>query len=1273
MGTTGTKLYGGDILKTLDFYTIDEEVQGSRSPITLLYPEFLYSGVKDLVCKGGSLYAFWDGTKWSDNLDNLIAYIDSTTYKRFKELKDLYPDRRVKARYMNRDSSGVMKRWSEYTRRMPESRQAFNTSIIFSDHDLKREDYATNQLPYYPKDIPTPNFDRLMQVLYNPSEYDKIMWFFGAVLTNSMKDIHKFMFLYGAKGTGKGTILKIIEKVFKGYYSNIDLRLLTSSSEFNTSQVKEIPILIDYDTNLSDIKNDLDLLKLTGHETVHVNKKYSKPYDVVFNGLVVAASNQRYKVRNVDAGIVRRAITIEPSNNRVSINEYKKLMKGIDFELAGIAHKAMIKFKEMGVGYYEDYQDNNMLEATDIFYGFVKENYKTMGEEVTLSRASELYKSYLEDLGFQTTGYKQKVKNELSRYYKEYHNQTRIGGVKYSRVFTNFKHELFEDSSPIMDIEQTDDYKCTTSYLDTYLKDNQAQYSNVDGFPKRKWDDVDQTLKDLDTTNLHFVRLDPNHIVIDFDLKENGVKSLQKNLEASKTFPKTYGEISKSGNGIHLHYIYDGDVKELSSLYDDGIEVKVFTGRSSLRRKFSRSNGVNEIAHISSGLPRKEDVSKMYNNVKDIVWSEKSMRTAIERNLRKEYHANTRPSIDFICKIFKDAESTGVKYDLEDMRQEILIFASKSTNQSKYCIKAINDINYCTIDDNDSGLRKILHSGSFVPNEQLTFFDVEVFPNLLLICYKHYGDDKVYVMYNPSSQEMENFLQYNLVGFNNLRYDNHICYAALMGLDNEAIYRQSQRIINGDNKKGMYGGGYELSYLDVYEVATKKQSLKAWEVELGLEHDEFEYPWDESLDESLWDRCASYCGNDVKATESVFNHITADYEARKILADLSGLSINTKTQNHAAEIIFEGAMRPQDQFVYTDLSELYPGYKFSFGKSTYRGEDPSEGGYVYSEPGVYKDVALLDVASMHPTSLINMNYFGQYTSNYKDLKDARLLIKHKKYDKAKKVMNGKLKPYIEKVESNDINPNDLSYALKIVINIVYGMTSAKFDNKFRHPDNVDNIVAKRGSLFMIDLKNAVQDMGYKVAHIKTDSIKIPNADEKIISFVMEFGEKYGYTFEHEHTYDELALVNKAVYIAHYFDDGVEKWEATGAQFADPYVYKTLFTKENITEEDFMITKNSKTPMYLGDLFIGKTGAFFASKSGDQLIKKVPGKDKPDAVTGTKGYLWKRDIDYTDRKDVDMRFYDSLVQKAIEAIKKVGDIDLIVDDIPQQYLENKKEV
>src|SRR5690606_39686443 len=361
----------------------------------------------------------------------------------------------------------------------------------------------------------------------------------------------------------------------------------------------------------------------------------------------------------------------------------------------------------------------------------------------------------------------------------------------------------------------------------------------------------------------------------------------------------------------------------------------------------------------------------------------------------------------------------------------------------------------------------VIESAPVMPkDERLVIFDVEVFPNLFVVCWKYQGDDKVVRMINPTPQEIEELMSFKLVGYNCRRYDNHILYGRYMGYSNEQLYKLSQKIIN-NTPNSYFGEAYNLSYADIYDYASVKKGLKKWQLELGIQHKESELPWDKPVPESKWKQVVEYCVNDVETTDAVFEHLKGDFVARQILADLSGLPVNATTQQHTSKIVFGDDRKPQEKFKYTDLSELFPGYKFELGKSHYRGEITGEGGYVYSEPGMYENVALLDVASMHPTSIEQLDLFGEYTKNFSDLKAARLAIKHGDYESAKKMLGGKLARHLTDEEQAEA----LSYALKIVINIVYGLTSAKFDNSFRDPRNIDNIVAKRGALFMVDLKH----------------------------------------------------------------------------------------------------------------------------------------------------------------------------------------------------------
>ena len=397
----------------------------------------------------------------------------------------------------------------------------------------------------------------------------------------------------------------------------------------------------------------------------------------------------------------------------------------------------------------------------------------------------------------------------------------------------------------------------------------------------------------------------------------------------------------------------------------------------------------------------------------------------------------------------------------------------------------------------------------------------------------------------------------------------------------------------------------------MYDFAATKQSLKKWEIQLGIHHQELGLPWDKPVPEEKWLQVAEYCDNDVFATEAVFNHLQGDWTARQILADIAGMSVNDTTNSLTTRIIFGKERNPQSQFNYrfmgtgegvetylypeeavrlkldpqyttftTDMKPVFPGYTFDRGISMYRGEEVGEGGYVYAEQGIWRNVALLDVASMHPSSLEDEELLGPYTKNFSDIKQARIYIKHKEYDKARQLFGGKLAKYLD----DPAQAKALAGALKIAINSVYGLTSAKFDNPFRDIRNIDNIVAKRGALFMVNLKHEVQNRGFTVAHIKTDSIKIPDATQEIIQFVMDYGKLYGYTFEHEATYDRMCLVNDAVYIAKYSEDERNdhpgEWTATGTQFQVPYVFKTLFSHEPIRFEDLTETKSCTTALYL---------------------------------------------------------------------------------------------
>ena len=1322
----------------MDFFQIKTKINKNGS--IDIYPDFVVSRSKDIMIRGKAFYAIWDEENhiWSTDEYDVARLVDAE----LQEFAKKYPEGQVNIKRMNAYSSSSWKNFKQYMKDVTDNSRQLDTKLAFANTEIKRGDYISHRLSYELKEGDYSAWDQIIGTLYSEEERAKLEWAIGSIVAGDSSSIQKFIVLYGEAGSGKSTILNIIQKLFEGYYCMFEAKELAGNKNgFSMEQFKSNPLVaIQHDGDLSRIEDNTKLNSIISHENMVINEKFKAQYTTRLNCMLFMATNRPVKITDAKSGIIRRLIDVHPSGALIPVKEYDILMSQVDFELGAIAQHCLDVYREMGKNYYNKYKPLEMIYKTDTFFNFVEDCYEVFEEQdgTTLKAAYSLYKVYKEEAGLEYVMPMFKFREDLKDYFREFYDVTRIDGKQVRSYYKGFITNKFTNKYQEKAEEENDQHpyalyleKHDTSLLDEYCKDCKAQYATAQETPSKKWENVRTKLSNLDSTKLHYILPPENMIVIDFDLKDkNGEKSYELNLEAASKWPATYAEVSKGGNGIHLHYIYDGDVTKLARLYDRDIEIKVFTGNSSLRRRLSACNDT-PVAIISSGLPLKEE--KMVNF--DTIKNEKALRTLLEKNLRKEIHPGTKPSIDFIAKILDDAYSSGMKFDVTDLRPRIMAFANNSSHQSEYCIKMVNKMIFKSDEDSEADSRYI--------SDDIIFYDIEVFPNLFVVVWKTLDSElkkmvhdiskkkadhkdvekdieklnalcleqkkKCVKMINPSPAEIEELLRHKLIGFNCRRYDNHIMYARMMGYSIEKLYFLSQGIIN-QSKNCFFGQAYNLSYTDVYDFmsAGNKMSLKKWEIELGIHHQECGLDWNEPVPEDLWDMVADYCCNDVVSTEATFHNVEGDWIARQILAELSGLSVNDTTNNHSTRIIFGYDQHPQEQFVYTDLSEMFPGYVFDHGKSTYRDFEVGEGGFVYAEPGMYGNVALIDVASMHPSSIENLNLFGdKYTKRFSDLKAARVAIKHKDTNALSQLLDGALVKY---VDSADFNLKDLSNALKTVINSVYGLTSAKFDNKFRDPRNIDNIVAKRGALFMIDLLYSVKEQGFTVAHIKTDSIKIPDATPEIIQFVMDFGKKYGYEFEHEATYDKMCLVNDAVYIAKY-KDGEEagQWTATGAEFAVPYIFKSLFSKEKIRFNDLCVTKSVTSSLYLDmneDLpdvsdaekelkkllkeenpdpidkaeleerikqghnyvFIGRVGQFcpILPGCGGGELYSLRDNGNYYSVAGAKGYRFLESETVKTlgkEKDIDETYFLKMVSDAIEHISEFGDYNWFISDAP----------
>lgn len=986
-----------------------------------IYPKFIVKKSEDLMIRGGDFYAVWLEKKgiWSTNIQEAQDLIDNELDKYVEENKDKIGDD-YRVLHIWDAENGMVDRWIKYvTKQMPENYHDLDDKLIFSNTPVSKNDYASKRLNYPLEKGDISAYDKLVSRLYSPEERQKFEWAIGAIINGASKKIQKFLVFYGAGGTGKSTIIDIIEKqLFKGYCTSFNAKALTSSSNsFALEDFRNNPLVaVQHDGKLSKIEDNTILNSLVSHEAMSVNVKFHSSYVSSFKCFLFMGTNEPVKITDAKSGLIRRLIDVSPTGDLFEINEYNQLKERIKFELGGIAWHCKQVF-EANPHIYDDYIPTSMLSASNDFYNFVMDSYTVFEKEdgTTLKAAWEMYKVYCEDAKVPYPYSLRAFKEELKNYFEEYVERYSIGdGTRVRNYYSGFLTEKFltklnNNSKPVEKSKSWIVLKEQHSKLDDYLADCPAQYAGEDEKPLQKWDNVTKKLADLKTNMLHYVLPPVVLICVDFDLTdENGKKSRVRNLEKASEWPPTYAELSKSGEALHLYYIYKGDVEKLSRIFDEHIEIKVFTGKSSLRRKVTLCNDL-DISEINTGLPLKKEKPKPKS---EGFTSQETLEKMIERNLNKGIHAATKPSIDFIAKLLDEAYESGKAYDVSKYKKQIQEFAENSTNQSDICKKTVSKMHFMSKDKEDEMLsaqsfdadkqlryqivraldKKIalpnkytssnshtdsdvdrmnyvqsiledtyksgekydvenLRSGiisfaassvkesakcmdilskmHFKSDEQslnkgnasgeIAFFDVEVYPNMWLLCWKLAGENHpVIPKFNPTPDEIVALLNYKLVGFNCRRYDNHILYAGMLGASNEAIYKLSQNIIQ--NGKGFYSEAYNLSYTDIYDFSSKKQSLKKFEIELGIHHQEMGIPWDEPVPKEQWADVAEYCENDVIATEAVFNARKADFTAREILAALAELTVNDTTNTLTTRIIFGKNRNPQNQFNYRNLA-----------------------------------------------------------------------------------------------------------------------------------------------------------------------------------------------------------------------------------------------------------------------------------------------------------------------------------------------------------------
>ena len=381
----------------IDFLMIS--TRSTKRGVIEIYPKFIIKKSADLMIRGGDFYAVWVEERglWSTDEQDALQLIDQALDQYAKENREKF-ESDIRVLHMWDSETGMIDSWHKYCQKqMRDSFHMLDEKLIFSNTKTSKKDYASKKLNYPLEAGDFSAYEKLIATLYSPEERHKIEWAIGSIVSGESKRLQKFMVLYGAAGTGKSTVINIIQQLFEGYCSVFDAKALgTSGNVFALESFKTNPLVaIQHDGDLSKIEDNTRLNSLVSHELMTVNEKFKSTYSNRFKCFLFVGTNKPVKITDAKSGLIRRLIDVSPSGNKVESQEYETLVKRIEFETGAIAYHCREVYLS-NPGEYDTYIPVAMLGASNDFYNFVEDSYYVFKKEdgVSLNAAWEMYKTY---------------------------------------------------------------------------------------------------------------------------------------------------------------------------------------------------------------------------------------------------------------------------------------------------------------------------------------------------------------------------------------------------------------------------------------------------------------------------------------------------------------------------------------------------------------------------------------------------------------------------------------------------------------------------------------------------------------------------------------------------------------------------------------------------------------------------------------------------------------------------------------------------------------
>lgn len=396
--------------------------------------------------------------------------------------------------------------------------------------------------------------------------------------------------------------------------------------------------------------------------------------------------------------------------------------------------------------------------------------------------------------------------------------------------------------------------------------------------------------------------------------------------------------------------------------------------------------------------------------------------------------------------------------------------------------------------------------GVDLSDASLLFYDIECFKYNSLIVFKDIQNREVAHFWCSNSEKfdkdaiIETIRDKTLVGFNNYYYDDKMLKLILRGANQKTLKNANDKLISGAKVYVNTNDDEDITTIDcMQQIDVSRPSLKRIEGNMGksIIESSVDFNIDRELTEDEKQEVLEYCRYDVENTIEIFKLRRKQYfdvknQLLEMLEDKKATKWNTTSISGA--LLLDKMLIPWNRLellnkkeqgskivpeeVWAEWSRAEKAYSQEQGDSKPKTITIDSMGctFVFGGGGLhgvakegreFYDVKLLDVGSMYPSIIINLQALGKATTLYDQIRKDRLAIKH-----------------VDKLKSN---------ALKLILNSVYG--NLKNQYSILHNPMASLSVCVYGQMALYDLCKDLDAAGWQVINANTDGVAFVKREE----------------------------------------------------------------------------------------------------------------------------------------------------------------------------------